>query len=533
VPDIPLSPENYRAVHEATIEAVARGEFTIVDLMDTLPWFKTGGDWTPWRAFLCALYGLPMTPQELEIYRHCTGRRTPPTELAKEVWVAAGRRARKSAVAALIAVWRAIFYDYSAKTGILAPGERGKVPIIAATKKEAKQIRSYALSILKTSNLRCFLETEDPPEQSIPLTCGVDIEIVACNIRAGRSTSTVVGLLDEVAFFADDDGANPDKEIVRGVKAGMSRVPGSFIGGFSSPYAPRGILYERFQENYGRDTGVLFWKADSLYMSPGVPKLTEEVEEAYRTDPIAAATEYGAEFRKDVMAFVTEDIVAAAMTPRGWLAPDKDQHYFAFSDPAGGSGADSMTLAIAHADYVRRKVVLDLLVGVEPPFEPGVVVASFVGHLQRYGLRFVEGDRYAGDWPSDRFRAHGVGYQPSELTTSEIYRNWLPALMEKAVDLPDDKRLKVQLLSLDRKPSRGGDIIDHPKNGHDDYVAAAAGALLKAYTIGLKIKPAEPDKPQGTLLEQRQRELQAYLKSLHNPEPSGGSKWGYLNRGGR
>ncbi len=512
---------------------MAKGEFTIVDLMDSLPWFKTGGDWTPWRAFLCALYGLPMTQQELEIYRHCTGRRTPPTELAREVWVACGRRARKSATAALIAVWRAIFYDYSAKSGVLAPGERGKVPIVAATKKEAKQIRSYALAILKTSNLRCFLETDEPPEESIPLNCGVDIEIVACNIRAGRSTSTVVGLLDEVAFFADDDGANPDKDIVRAVKAGMSRVPGSFIGGFSSPYAPRGILYERYQENYGKDTGILFWKADSVYMSPGVPRLAEEVEEAYRADPIAAATEYGAEFRKDVMAFVTEDIVAAAVSVRGWNAPEEGVRYFAFCDPAGGSGSDSMTLAIAHADYARRKVVLDLLVGVEPPFEPGIVVATFVGHLQRYGLRFVEGDRYAGDWPLDRFRAHGVGYMPSEQTKAQIYKDWLPALMERCVDIPDDKKLKSQLLALDRKPSRSGDIIDHPKNGHDDYANAAAGALLKAYTIGLKIKPAESEKPQGTLLEQRQREFQAYLKSLHNPEASKPSKWDYLNRSGR
>lgn len=459
------------------MEAVAQGKFTIVTLMDSLPWFKTGGDWTPWRAFLCALYGLPMTDRELEIYRHCTGRRTPPTELAREVWVACGRRARKSATAALIAVWRALFYDYSAKAGVLAPGERGKVPIVAATKKEAKQIRSYALAILKTSNLRCFLETEEPPEESIPLNCGVDIEIVACNIKAGRSTSTIVGLLDEVAFFADDDGANPDKDIVRAVKAGMSRVPGSFIGGFSSPYAPRGILYERYQENYGKDTGILFWKADSLYMSPGVPKLEEEVAEAYRVDPVAAATEYGAEFRKDVMAYVTEDIVGAAMTERGWLPFDPANRYYAFCDPAGGSGSDSMTLAIAHADRLREKVVLDMVTGAEPPFEPGIVVATFAGYMQKYGLRFVEGDRYAGDWPLDRFRGHSIGYQPSERTKSQIYKDWLPALMEKRVDLPDDKRLKSQLLGLDRRPSRGGDIIDHPKNGHDDYCLPAVASV--------------------------------------------------------
>jgi hypothetical protein len=161
------------------------------------------------------------------------------------------------------------------------------------------------------------------------------------------------------------------------------------------------------------------------------------------------------------------------------------------------------------------------------------VVATFAGHMQRYGLRFVEGDRYAGDWPLDRFRAHGIGYQPCEQTKAQIYKDWLPALMERCVDLPDDKKLRTQLLALDRRPSRSGDLIDHPKNGHDDYVNSAAGCLLKAYTIGLKIKPAEAEKPQGTLVEQRQREFQAYLKGLNNPEESKGSKWDYLNRGGR
>ena len=93
--EVALSPENYREVHQAAIDAVARGEFTLPMLMDSLPWFRTGGDWTPWRAFLCALYGLPMTPEELECFRYCTGRRSPPTEPASEVWLIAGRRAVK------------------------------------------------------------------------------------------------------------------------------------------------------------------------------------------------------------------------------------------------------------------------------------------------------------------------------------------------------------------------------------------------------------------------------------------------------
>jgi hypothetical protein len=293
------------------------------------------------------------------------------------------------------------------------------------------------------------------------------------------------------------------------------------------------LLYKKFQDHYGKEGDVLFWKASSTFMSPGIPQLEDEVAEAYKTDPVAAATEYGAEFRADVLAFVAEEIVDAAITPgRGWNAPIAGVKYFAFCDPAGGSGSDAMTLAIAHADHSRQKVVLDLLVGIEPPFAPVETVRAFAAHLERYGLRFLEGDRYGGDWPADRFREHRIGYQFAEESKSKIYGNWLPALMERAVDLPDDKKLRSQLVALDRRTSRAGDIIDHPPNGHDDYANAAAGALLKAYTIGLRMKPEVHEEAPTTLLEQRNQELWARINAMKEPPSGGSGRYSSFNRSG-
>ena len=50
--------------------------------------------------------------------------------------------------------------------------------------------------------------------------------------------------------------------------------------------------------------------------------------------------------------------------------------YVAFVDPAGGSGGDAMTLAIAHKE--GNTAVLDALREVKPPFSPDAVVADFV-----------------------------------------------------------------------------------------------------------------------------------------------------------
>jgi hypothetical protein len=38
------------------------------------------GTWVAWRVFLVALFGLPMTEDQLAIYRRFTGRTTPPTK---------------------------------------------------------------------------------------------------------------------------------------------------------------------------------------------------------------------------------------------------------------------------------------------------------------------------------------------------------------------------------------------------------------------------------------------------------------------
>jgi hypothetical protein len=78
-----------------------------------------------------------------------------------------------------------------------------------------------------------------------------------------------------------------------------------------------------------------------------------------------------------------------------------------------------MTLAIAHRE--GDVAVLDLIAERKPPFSPESVVEEFSGLLMRYGITRIHGDRYAGEWPRERFAVHGVTYQPSEMNRSELY----------------------------------------------------------------------------------------------------------------
>ena len=113
-----------------------------------------------------------------------------------------------------------------------------------------------------------------------------------------------------------------------------------------------------------------------------------------------------------------------------------------------------MTLAIGHRQ--DDMVVIDCLRERRPPFSPDDVCGEFAALLKSYRVTTVHGDRYAGEWPRERFRERDIGYEPAEKPKSDLYRDLLPLLNARRIDLIDDKRLQAQLCGLERRTSRGG-----------------------------------------------------------------------------
>jgi hypothetical protein len=94
-------------------------------------------------------------------------------------------------------------------------------------------------------------------------------------------------------------------------------------------------------------------------------------------DPARGAAEYLAQFRSDIESFISREIVDAAVAVgRHELPRASNVTYRGFVDPSGGSGTDSMTLAIAHRDRPLG-VVLDLVRERRPPFSPEQVAGEF------------------------------------------------------------------------------------------------------------------------------------------------------------
>jgi hypothetical protein len=316
----------------------------------------------------------------------------------------------------------------------------------------------------------------------------------------------VAAICDEIAFWHSEDSANPDHEILAALRPAMTTVRGAVLLCISSPYSRRGALWTAYKEHFGKDGDpILVWQASTRDMNPVVDETI--IRDAYEADEAAAEAEYGAQFRRDIEAFVSEEAVARVVVPgRRELPPVDGVRYFGFVDFSGGS-QDSMTVAVAHREGSRT--VLDAVREVKPPFSPEDVTRDFCALLKAYRIHVVTGDRYGGLWPRDRFKEHGIGYEVSDDTKTELYKALLPQITSGTVELLDQSRLVRQLVALERTVSRSGaDLISHPPGQHDDVVNSAAGALaiagkrrtqmLQGYTWAPPDKPT-PEQQQGSV----------------------------------
>jgi hypothetical protein len=70
---------------------------------------------------------------------------------------------------------------------------------------------------------------------------------------------------------------------------------------------------------------------------------------------------------------------------------------------------------------------------------------------------------------------------PSELSKSQLYQDALPLINSRTAALLDNTTLRRQLVTLERKTTRGGkDSIDHSPGAKDDLANAVCGALVYA-----------------------------------------------------
>jgi hypothetical protein len=431
-----------------------------------------GDSWTTWRTVLLASMGERLMTDELETFRRVTGGRAePPLSRVEEALYLIGRRGGKDRSAAVLASYIAALCDHS---DALSPGERGLVLCIAPDQRQATITLDYIEAAFRGSPMLSTLVSERISD-TLRLTNGIDIEVRAASFRRLRGVTAVAVIASECAFWQSDETSNADVDILAAVRPALATTGGPLIL-ITTPYARRGEVWDLYRKYYGPDgdPSILIVQGTAREFNSTLPQSV--VERALERDHAAASAEYLAQFRSDIESYVSREAVLACVDGIRERAPIERVSYFGFVDPSGGS-ADSMTLAVAHQETAGA--MLDCVREVRPPFSPEDVVEEFARLLKSYRVTKVVGDRYAGEWPRERFRTCGIVYDPAAKPKSDIYRDVLPMINSGRVRLLDHQRLISQLCSLERRSSRGGrDSIDHPPGTHDDLCNAACGVLV-------------------------------------------------------
>jgi len=436
--------------------------------------FPDRDSWRAWHSFLSALFGLPMSDEELAIYRECTARLDPPTMAAREAWLVVGRKGGKSRELALISTYLGAFVDWRP---FLSVGERGVIMVVAQDRAAAGVIMGYISgNFHAVPMLEKLIERETT--EKIELSTRISIQVHTCSIKSVRGPTVVACICDEIAFWPREDQRNPDEEVVASMRPAMASIGGGMLIAASSPYARKGALFQAYNKHFGKENDpVLVWKAPTRAMNPTISR--EVVDAALEEDPQRYSAEYLAEFRGDVESFVGLDVLQAC-TDRGvYERPPSGQfRYSGFVDPSGGS-SDSFGLAITHQE--GEYAVLDAVREIRAPFAPSAAVEELAAVLKTYRITRIKGDYYAGQWPAEAFAKHNIRYEPCPTRKSDLYRDVLPLLNSGKVRLLDHTRLKNQFVNLERRTARSGkDSIDHADGTHDDLANSVAGAVLSA-----------------------------------------------------
>jgi hypothetical protein len=440
--------------------------------------------WAAWKLTLKAALAEPMTPEERDRFR-LLAERDPPTRRVRELWLAIGRRAGKDSIASAVATYLAVFGNFKKH---LRRGERATVLCLAVDRTQAGIVFGYIKSYFdEIPLLHALLVRAD--NGVIELNNGVDIVVATNSFRAIRGRTVACAILDELAFWRDENFANPDVEVYNALMPSLItlRASGAMLIAISTVYRKQGLLYEKFSRHHGRDDDdVLYLRQPSNVFNPLLdePDQAAEIARLTAVDPERAAAEWRSEWRADISSLLDRAAIEALVDP-GVREREYDpsiRNYTAFSDESGGNGGDASTLAIAHLDQDKR-IVQDLIRIWRPPFSSSSVIKEKAALLKQFRIRTLTGDGWAGGLPADLYRAEAITYKKSELNKSEIYVAFLHLVNSARPLILDHPATINEALGLERRVRwGGGESVDHPQNGHDDAVNALAGACVLAAT---------------------------------------------------
>jgi hypothetical protein len=447
-----------------------------------------GESWERWRIIGKALDGLPLSDAELAVYRHLTARTTVPTDL-RELWCLAGRGSGKTSFMALQAV-KAACRGYLGVRGV------SRVLLLAFVLEQSGIAFDYVSEFFdRDRELRRLIVGRTRTE--LTLGHGVRLQTISANYRVIRGYSVACALLDEVAhWWSELTNANPDVEVIRALRPGLGKVPGSRLLAATTRWTQEGQVWEVHQRHHGNEASqhILVVDAPTLTLNPSFDAATIAIAEA--EDAESALSEYGTSWRTAggtlVLSSAYDACVDTGVTARAPEPPLGDDYYIAAVDLSGGTGQDSAALSIQHVeqeDGGPEVCLQDLLHEWEPVFDPGVLCGEIAAECRRFGITEVVGDQFSEGFAASEFRRHRIRYIVSPRKTAECVLDSIAVLNTRRVRLLDHPKLRSQWLGLRRDYASGGRPTILETRRHDDLAVATARGIAAALGLGVEEKP--------------------------------------------
>lgn len=438
---------------------------------------------------LAALDGCRFTSEQADIFREAARREPPePGTRFREIRVIKGVRSGFTTMILSPAILHHALYGSAPALGV-----QSVLPLVAQDERGAKVdfhgIREYALSM---SEIAAHVTSVGTGE--ISFDTGHTVSVFPSSAPALRGPAFPMACMDEYGFIRHAH------EIRASLRRGLLGTGGVLLRG-SSPWIKEGLCYEDFCALGQTDPDVLTLHGATRFWNPAVPQSDLDAEQ--RIDPVRFAREYLGLFTDDLAAFLPAAAVESAVRVGIFEQPPQaGVTYLAACDMAAG-GPDASTFSICHREGYR--IVQDVLKGYkrvngQSP-NLAAVVREMADTLRRYGLREIVGDRFAGQWSRQEFQRAGITYKNPEITRdgrtvyvdrSTAYLEVGPLFLQGLVDLLDHVDQQREFQRLERRARIGGaDVVDHPKNGHDDHAnsfALAATMLIGKADVQYRIR---------------------------------------------
>jgi hypothetical protein len=442
-----------------------------------------------WVTFYKAVEGLPLDPDEANLYAQCAGR--PYEERVRpEATGICGRRSEKTVTALKFLLWKIQFAGWEkqlrqswfARLGRFT--ELLRIPIISQDLRISADAQRAAESLILNSVLEN--EVADILRNEIVFKNGLSLICLPASKASVRGLTCPACLLDELAWVSID-GAS-DVELCRQVRPAQIQFGAARrLLKFSTPWQKAGVIFSELSSRDQRPD-LLVWQASTAIMTPRID--AAELERERAADPAYYAREYEAMFTDDLESFIPESDIAAAVG--GWkeLPPTVSGYHVAALDASGLTGGDTFTFAIAHSD--KTGATVDVLRGWRRAPVPEVC-DEIAGLAKLYRVHKILADQYAYPFLAALMSQRGVelAEQPfSARSKPEIHFALKNALASGSFQIPNHPEAIKELRMLESTRTSGGNYrISAPRGLHDDFVTVLA---LLAHKISNSHAPRKP-----------------------------------------